>query len=505
MGSIERALMPLNQMPPDVDVPLPPHVDWRAEILRALDQFSSTRSQTLTMDLALGRVLQQTLAALTSSYLTQPMMRELYGNIAAMSQIASASRMTTTALPYGPPRPEDVASTTAPSISTVGPSVSQVGPDFETPHTPLMTSAIPLSMTPVTSPVTPETGQAETTSTPARPATSERFVTGMGVDGWMEVSTLHDNLTMEFTDPLELDENSMLQEDRYYGAYPDFKIPVMGHPRISEVFYANTVLISNDNFPMMLIHLPEWEPENHTAVFAVDRGNGRLYAIYQQGAKLISRRGWIDADEETAREGEPVEEERVPGPATSGMGVPYSAPLAASTPAVESIGRGRSTNLATDDTRRMSPISEEFGVSTNAMARARQAAVEMSSTSSVHEEEMEGMTPEMKQQLVLKSNDIGCRLEILFENWRIERANAPREYMIKDIDEFHQPYIRKYMDRKNRINHWISKYEEAENEAMMVDVIGPLPQYPPSTRTLPSRAETQSDETYLSPSTHSKQ
>ena len=119
--------------------------------------------------------------------------------------------MTTTALPYGPPRPEDVASTTAPSISTVGPSVSQVGPDFETPHTPLTTSAIPLSMTTVTLPVTPETGQAETTSTPARPATSERFVKGMGVDGWMEVSTLHDNLTMEFTDPLELDENSMLQ------------------------------------------------------------------------------------------------------------------------------------------------------------------------------------------------------------------------------------------------------------------------------------------------------
>ena len=151
MGSIERALMPLNQMPPDVDVPLPPHVDRRAEILRALDQFSSTRSQMLTMDPALGRVLQQTLASLTSSYLTQPMMIELYSNMAAMSQIASASRMTTTALPYGPPRPEDVASTTAPSISTVGPSVSKVGPDFETPHTPLMTSTIPLSMTANTS------------------------------------------------------------------------------------------------------------------------------------------------------------------------------------------------------------------------------------------------------------------------------------------------------------------------------------------------------------------
>ena len=122
MGSIERALMPLNQMPPDVDVPLPPHVDRRAEILRALDQFSSTRSQTLTVDPALERVLQKTPAALTDSYLTQTM-RELYSNIAAMSQIASASQMTTTALPYGPPRLEDVASTTAPSISIVGPCV----------------------------------------------------------------------------------------------------------------------------------------------------------------------------------------------------------------------------------------------------------------------------------------------------------------------------------------------------------------------------------------------
>ena len=91
MGSIEKALMPLNQMPPDVDVPLPPHMDQRAEILRALDQFSSTGSQTLTMDPALERVLQETPATLTSSYLTQPMMGELYSNIAAMSQLASAS------------------------------------------------------------------------------------------------------------------------------------------------------------------------------------------------------------------------------------------------------------------------------------------------------------------------------------------------------------------------------------------------------------------------------
>ena len=61
------------------------------------------------------------------------------------------------------------------------------------------------------------------------------------------------------------------------------------HPRISEMFYANTQLISNDNFPLTLIHIPEWEREYHTAMFGVDQGNRIVYAVYQEGAKITNK------------------------------------------------------------------------------------------------------------------------------------------------------------------------------------------------------------------------
>ena len=69
---------------------------------------------------------------------------------------------------------------------------------------------------------------------------------------------------------LELRDDDPLQTDRYMGAYPDFHLLVGGHPRISGVFYTNTQLISNDNFPLTLIYIPEWEREYHTALFGVD-------------------------------------------------------------------------------------------------------------------------------------------------------------------------------------------------------------------------------------------
>ena len=84
-----------------------------------------------------------------------------------------------------------------------------------------------------------------------------RVLKGMGADGWTERSTIRDNVTMEFTDPLDLKEDDPLQTDRYRGVYPNFHLPSDGHSRISEVFYANTQLISHDNFPMTLIHMPE--------------------------------------------------------------------------------------------------------------------------------------------------------------------------------------------------------------------------------------------------------
>ena len=69
-----------------------------------------------------------------------------------------------------------------------------------------------------------------------------RILTGMGAEGWTEVSTIRDNLTMEFTNPLDLREDNPLQTDRYMDVYPDFHLPSDGHSGISKVFYANTQL-----------------------------------------------------------------------------------------------------------------------------------------------------------------------------------------------------------------------------------------------------------------------
>ena len=161
---------------------------------------------------------------------------------------------------------EDDAITEAPSISTVGPSVSQVGmvSQLRTDQTRVLYIAEPHVVTNVNgADVGLPTQVTETSSL-------GRVLTGMGAEGWTERSTIRDNLTMEFTDPLDLREDDPLQTDRYRNVYPNFHLPSDGHPRISEVFYANTQLISHDNFSMTLIHMLEWEKDYHTGMFGVD-------------------------------------------------------------------------------------------------------------------------------------------------------------------------------------------------------------------------------------------
>ena len=171
---------------------------------------------------------------------------------------------------------EDDAITEAPSISTVGPSVSQVGTASR-----LRTDqprVVPIAEPPVRTNVSGTEEGLPTQVTETIPL--RRVLTGMGADGWTERSTIRDNLTMEFTDPLDLREDDPLQTDRYRDVYPNFHLSSDGHPRISEVFHANTQLISHYNFPMTLIHMPEWEKDYDTAKFGVDCGNGIVYAMY---------------------------------------------------------------------------------------------------------------------------------------------------------------------------------------------------------------------------------
>ena len=51
---------------------------------------------------------------------------------------------------------------------------------------------------------------------------------------------------------------------------------------------------------MTLIHMPVWEKDYHTTMFGVDHGNGIVYAIYQDSAKITNKRGWIGEEESTS-------------------------------------------------------------------------------------------------------------------------------------------------------------------------------------------------------------
>ena len=59
----------------------------------------------------------------------------------------------------------------------------------------------------------------------------------MSNDDMRQDSTSYEVQTMEFTVPLE--------QDQYEGAYPNFKLPIPGNSRISELFLTNTDLISD--------------------------------------------------------------------------------------------------------------------------------------------------------------------------------------------------------------------------------------------------------------------
>ena len=86
---------------------------------------------------------------------------------------------------------------------------------------------------------------------------------------------------------------------------------------------------------MTLIYMPEWEKEYHTAMFGVDHGNGIVYAIYQEDAKITNKRGWIGEEESTS---EPESDIMPPmtsnAPIISTQPIAFPLPQAASTPAV---------------------------------------------------------------------------------------------------------------------------------------------------------------------------
>ena len=74
---------------------------------------------------------------------------------------------------------------------------------------------------------------------------------------------------------------------------PDWFLPVMGNPRISEVFYGYSDSLSLDNNPLVLVELKEFAQQYGTPIYAVDRVNGKMYCVFEGGYRLIGERAML--------------------------------------------------------------------------------------------------------------------------------------------------------------------------------------------------------------------
>ena len=74
---------------------------------------------------------------------------------------------------------------------------------------------------------------------------------------------------------------------------PDWFLPVMGNPRISEVFYGYSDSLSLDNNPLVLVELKEFAVRYGTPIYAVDRVNGKMYHTFEGSYRLTGERAML--------------------------------------------------------------------------------------------------------------------------------------------------------------------------------------------------------------------
>ena len=74
---------------------------------------------------------------------------------------------------------------------------------------------------------------------------------------------------------------------------PDWFLPVIGSPRISEVFYGYSDSLSLDHNPMVLVELKEFIQRYGTPIYAIDRVNGKMYHTFEGCYKLINEKAML--------------------------------------------------------------------------------------------------------------------------------------------------------------------------------------------------------------------
>ena len=95
---------------------------------------------------------------------------------------------------------------------------------------------------------------------------------------------------MEFT--------RIIDSEHFYGIYPDLVLPVPVNPKISQVFYMNTNVLSSSDSPMTIVMIPSLLRTYRTSLFAIDCVSGRFNIINRDGVQPQDIFRWVGDDKE---------------------------------------------------------------------------------------------------------------------------------------------------------------------------------------------------------------
>ena len=174
--------------------------------------------------------------------------------------------------------------------------------EFSSPHHWLSNRTLPTDIPPITlSPTIPSTeitasevrtSESMGTTIPKTIESSMKEITLVATatsnNGTRQDSTNYEVQTMEFT--------ATLEKDWYEGAYPDFRLPILGISQISDQFLANTDLISDANSPITIIQVPVLEKTFGATIYVIDRANKQFYLV--EGTKLMALNLYSFLDEQ---------------------------------------------------------------------------------------------------------------------------------------------------------------------------------------------------------------
>ena len=280
--------------------------------------------------------------------------------------------------------------------------------------------------------------------------------------------------------------------DIYYGIYPDFQLPLLDPPQVSNLFAGNTRLISNTNSPMSILCIPSLKKMYGTIDFAIDRSTGQLYTIGDVDVIPINLFGGIP-------------DEDLHDQAAGSMSTLLKTPQAMSTPITE-VPKNVPTELILKDSiplpTHMVPITSQeerkLMSDTNITDDVPSAApifnlnrVNIQVASSVSSlNEGEGIVNDDEyERAIQRLEKINKKITTLVKNWNEESKSAKNSNEVAEIEEFYRPYMDQYNTRRKVLERLMEKYDEYCTSAVQLET--PQQKYRAEQQSPPSTSQAQ--------------